>query len=148
MRVVHCPNCNQKIMVYRRSIRVDMLAALAKAAEFGGSFKVSYFDFNKGVNADFTKMKFWGLIYYMGNNVWRVSGLAYEFLAGKIKIPKYVYIYNDINQGAPDNERNPLLYANEIDGYFINRDCVLRHARSRMGFGHPEFHFEPQKGGL
>ena len=145
MRVVYCPNCNQKVMVYRRSIRVDMLAALAKAAESAESFKVSDFDFNKGVNADFTKMKFWGLISDMGHNTWKVSGLAYEFLAGKIQIPKYVYIYNDKNQGDPDSERSPLIYANEIDENFISRDYALRYATPLKIFGHPEFNFNKKE---
>ena len=91
-----CPHCHQLMNVYKRSLRKGLVEALVKLDQRGQS-RSSELDLPIGINADFSKMRFWGLIYKPtgDRNVWDITGKGKRFLDGLIKIPKYVYIYNN-----------------------------------------------------
>lgn len=86
----NCPHCNQLMNVYKRSLREGLVEALIKLDQRGWS-RSSDLDLPIGINADFSKMRFWGLIYKPTDdrNVWSITGKGKRFLCGLIKIPKY-----------------------------------------------------------
>jgi len=89
--IQYCECCGQKMMVYRRSVRRNMIQGLIilvddvprKTVELGLS---------PGARSDFTTLRFFGLIYRdldKDRFKWMLTQQGRLFLQGKTSIPKY-----------------------------------------------------------
>ena len=51
-----------------------------------------------GINADFSKLRFWGLIYKdlkINRDKWMMTKKGIDFLFNDFEVPKYLFIYNN-----------------------------------------------------
>lgn len=112
-----CSHCGQITMVRRRNLRRELVQALRKAALFKRPFMVREIPgLSRGGYADFTKLKYWGLIEAVPDSErWRITAQGFGFLEGWHAIEKYKWVYNDRIQDQPVNADNPLVNADSID---------------------------------
>ncbi len=94
-----CDACGQAMMVYRRGLRKGLIFGLIALWKNGPS-KIADLDLTFGLTADLPKLRFWGLLYKLGeekrsNVVWEITNKGKDFLTGLIEVPKYVFIYNN-----------------------------------------------------
>lgn len=125
--IKYCECCGQKMMVYRRNIRKNMIPGLIVLLD-GIPRKTIELGLSEGARSDFTTLRFWGLIYRDLNKdrtKWMLTQRGKLFLQGKTKISKYVYIYN--NQAKRYSEEN--VWVQDIYYEKIDIDSVLEHAR-------------------
>ena len=125
--IKYCECCSQKIMVYRRSLRKNMIPGLIVLLD-GFPRKTVELGLSPGARSDFTTLRFWGLIYRDLNkdrNKWMITQKGKLFLQGKQKIPKYVFVYN--NQTKNYSEEN--IWIEDVHHEQINIDTVLANAR-------------------
>lgn len=130
--IKHCPHCGQKMMVYRRNIRKNMLYCLRKLYfDFGTQAKRAIeIDTRILVGSDFTKLKYWGLIEEgVQATTYKITEQGIMFVLGKIAIPKYKWVYNKTIQPDPEDEINPMIYSWEIAPQEISKEIVLADAR-------------------
>lgn len=122
----YCSHCSQKIMVYRRNIRKGMIYGLIELWK-KGECKSSELNIPIGINADFSKLRFWGLIYKpsLKREVWAITNKGKDFLTGLIEIPKYVFIFNN-NVERYSSELVKLI---DICPEKIDFDIITKHAR-------------------
>lgn len=127
----NCPHCKQLMNVYKRSLRKGLVEALIKLDQRGWS-RSSDLDLPIGINADFSKMRFWGLIYKPTDdrNVWDITGKGKRFLGGLIKIPKYVYIYNN----SVEKYSSEMILSEEIMPEIVDKESVLKEAIPKNQF--------------
>lgn len=114
--MVQCPCCGQAVHLYKRQIHATMakmLIRLVKMTESSDAGQV-WFDIKDIVRAaghgttgtyDFSKLMFWGLVMQHEKDpsdttrrqsaLWRATDVGILFVHNKIRIPKYVYIYNN-----------------------------------------------------
>ena len=62
MNIKYCPHCSQKMMIYRRTVRKNMVSGLKKLTD-GIPRKTIELNLSSGARSDFTTLRFWGLIY-------------------------------------------------------------------------------------
>jgi predicted transcriptional regulator len=130
----YCDCCGQKMMVYRRGLRKGLILALIELWKRGPS-KIANMDLTHGINADFSKMRFWGLIHKAGdqkksNAVWEITEKGKDFLTGLIDVHKYIFIYNNEVQKI-STERVKLI---EIHHEKIDFETVLEDAEKYEDF--------------
>lgn len=128
MQIEYCEHCGQKMMVYRRNIRLGMARALRDLFKTRkrGKAKVSDFSWPRGIMADFTKLKYWGLIESPEPEHWQITQRGILFILGKIAIPKYRWIYN--NQIKQDAGPNKKIFVWDIEPEEISKESVLADA--------------------
>lgn len=134
----HCNHCGQRMMVYARSIRPDMVEALRAFYEHGQPAKVSDFEFSRGVNADFTKLRYWDLIERAGGECWKVTRKGVEFLEGRLPVEKVKFIYNNKPienlEGVQRCDKYKLVFVYQITGEKITKESVLDNAKTMRRF--------------
>lgn len=90
-----CPCCDQHVKVYARPLYNVMGAWLIWAARCGETVHVREGPAVRG--GDFAKLVHWGLMEAVGGartGRWDVTHLGHAFVAGEIKVPSHVYLYN------------------------------------------------------
>jgi len=108
-----CPCCNQWTQVYKYSFHKGMgkaLAYICSAYEFGrvpedGYFHVEHYlkELKVKFHGYHSKLKFWDMLEARINTAnnkkwsgyWKVNQCAFDFLAGRIEVPKYAYLFNN-----------------------------------------------------
>ena len=117
--------------VYKRSLRKGLVEALVKLDQRGQS-RSSELDLPIGINADFSKMRFWGLIYKPtgDRNVWDITGKGKRFLDGLIKIPKYVYIYNN----SVEKYSSEMILSSDVMPEIVDKESVLEESIPKNKF--------------
>jgi hypothetical protein len=127
----HCPHCNQLMNVYKRSIRKGLVDALTQLNQVGFS-KSSDLNIPIGINGDFSKMRFWGLIYKPTDdrNIWGITVKGKRFLEGEIRIPKYVYIYNN----SVEKYSEETISVEDVKEEKVDKESVLNEATPKEEF--------------
>lgn len=125
-----CPHCGQTMMIYRRNIRVNMLRMLRILYfKYGFDWKmVNDIDERMLMQADFPKLRFWGLIEAGENTTWRITPSGVQFILGHKQVLKYVWVYNNTQQNAPIDSINPLIWAWDVKPQEISKEIVLADA--------------------
>lgn len=96
MKFKNCQCCGQKMMVYRRAVRLNMIPGLVVLSD-GIMRKTIELGLSAGARSDFTTLRFWGLIYRdlkKDRTKWGITKHGLLFLEGKVSIQRYVYIFN------------------------------------------------------
>lgn len=132
MKTERCPHCGQITMVRARSIRGELILALEQARHFDRPFKVAALrGLSRGAYADFTKLKYWGLIAEVPDQeLWVVTTLGKDFMDGAVTIEKYRWIFNDKIQETPPGKKNPEISVYDIKDGIISTDIVRRNSLS------------------
>lgn len=115
-----CPCCGQKVKMYSRKMNGVIARALVefyKAHEGGFDWLQPLRDLDflrsTGGSGDYAKARFWGLIenhmvYENGKHTstgeWRLTEKGKEFVEGKVRVPKYAYVYNNKCTGLSDSD--------------------------------------------
>lgn len=130
VKVCHC--CGQIMMIYRRTIRLNMLCCLRKLffAYKYEAVKAHALEPDGVLSADFEKLRYWGLIESVEGNLWKITAKGIAFILGRTSIPKYIWLYNQQAQPMPDGEQNPEIFCWDIAPEKISKEIVLRDARS------------------
>lgn len=125
-----CSCCGQIIMVRRRNIRPEMVRALYQLADLGRPAKVSDLrGLSRGTFADFTKLKYWGLIASVKDTEkWSVTNDGHNFLFAGMRIKKYKWIFNDQVQDDPPGKKNPLIAVSDISREPISTQIVRKNS--------------------
>ena len=125
MKSRRCPHCDQLMNVYKRSLRKGLVEALQRLDQRGWS-RSSELGLPFGINGDFSKMRFWGLIYKptKDRNIWGLTWKGKKFLEGEIRIPKYVYIYNN----SVEKYSEETISADEVKDEVVDKESVLEEA--------------------
>lgn len=96
--MINCPCCGQTVKMYGRTIHATMWQSLLiiYAAEAEGINAKDIGQKLTGTDCrDYPILRFWNLIEQDdGTKHWHITLEGQEFIEGKTKIPKYVYIYN------------------------------------------------------
>lgn len=107
-----CPTCGRHAQVYRRKFHASMALQLIRLYRLGGT--AHYIHASKLIlpevsgAGDFTKAKYWGLIHPQVPNTrpetkcsgnWMLSVAGLEFVKGRHRIPREVFVFDDEVQG-------------------------------------------------
>lgn len=108
---VICPCCNRYTRRYKRKITKSMILGLHLIKKSGKTDYIHLQEFFKNQDCpsstfgDVAKLRFWGLIDKLEterpdgshrNGFYRITQQGIDFLEGKLKVPPYVIIRNDI----------------------------------------------------
>jgi len=102
-----CPCCAQMVKIYRRSIYEGMAAWLIDMCrETTGDewSRVNPGDTRSQYGGDYAKLIHWGLVEQKVNvdpkkkdsGIWRPTARGRSFARGKLKVPKYAFIYSSL----------------------------------------------------
>lgn len=100
----HCPCCQQKVKVYKRSITSSMAWGLAELYALRGQQYTHCEDFfkenpdvNSPVRGDFTKFLYWMMIEPHPDNKgeYRITEIGKDFLLNGLEVPKNFWVYNN-----------------------------------------------------
>lgn len=128
--IKYCPHCKQKMMIYTWRIDIRNLTMMRRLFfNYGYEFKtVSELDERQKMQANFPKMRHFGLIEAGESNTWRMTPLGVDFILGRKQVVKYVWLYNKTPQNAPDGFDNPLVWAWDVKPTLITKETVLADA--------------------
>jgi hypothetical protein len=103
-----CPCCDQPAKVYPRNLSSGMAVALIKIYHSGGALdyiKTRYID-NSGT---LSKLRHWGLIEMADQRgYWKMTEIGVRFVEDRIKIPKFIILYNKSFLGYDDSEETTI----------------------------------------
>ena len=109
---VTCPCCSQTAKVYSRPINAAMVAALSVVARSTGGLNnrgiVSAMGKSDGAS-QISKLVHWGLVEQDREHNWCVTSKGRLFLAGRIKIPARILIYNNLFLGFDERDHVDVL---------------------------------------
>ena len=101
-----CPTCSQHAQVYRWSLYSTAIRALTLFHTIGGTADFVHSNRLKELGhkgqGDAARLRLWGLVEREvearadggRSGYWRVTKLGEDFLRGRAKLPKYVYVYD------------------------------------------------------
>lgn len=107
-----CPTCGRHAQIYRRKFHSSMALQLIRLYRLGGT--AHYIHASKLIlpevsgAGDFSKAKYWGLIHPQVPNSraetkcsgnWMLSVAGLEFVQGRHRIPREVFVFDDEVQG-------------------------------------------------
>lgn len=130
--IQYCEACGQKCMVYRRSVRRNMIQGLIILLD-GIPRKTVELGLSSGARSDFTTLRFFGLIYRdldKDRFKWMLTQQGRLFLQGKTSIPKYTYVFNSIVKRYSEER----IWITDVHHERIDIDSVLQNARSVDSF--------------
>lgn len=105
-----CPTCGQYIKLYPRLIHYTMARCLILLAKFQNGKDVFIHlpseTTKRGINysnTSFALARYWGLIVQQENDnktkrcsgMWKITKKGLDFIDDKIRLPKYIYLYNN-----------------------------------------------------
>lgn len=101
-----CPACGQFAKVYRRSINSSMARSLITLWNSAGLRPAYLPDVVGSRSREESKLRYWGLVVEAplarpdGGHAgwWKVTNLGADWVQGRVKVPKYAYIYNGERQ--------------------------------------------------
>ena len=135
-KIEKCTHCGQNTTVYRRNIRSNMIYCLQTLYRNFGMESAPQIKLSDKLNvlADFTKLKYWGLIEYAGNNEYRITYDGIDYLCGNKAMQKYKWVYNDQVQSGPMNEENPYIFVWDIKKSPISKEIALENSVNRSEY--------------
>lgn len=102
-KIEYCQHCGAKMVAYKHTINKGMAGSLLRAYSVvrpGTQIKVSSLGLTHNQQANWQKLRYWGLIDFCYNENgtrddgwWVVTEKGMEFVEGKISIPKNVKTY-------------------------------------------------------
>ena len=110
-----CKCCGQKVKLYERKLMWMMARGLIRLYWMDRDMPIAYHR-NKimpdDTSGSFAKLEYWGLIKSQVNDdtkkrcsgMWGITSLGRNFVEGNIRVPKYVYTYNQKLYGLPSDE--------------------------------------------
>jgi len=117
---VECPCCGQLCKLYRRKLNSAMAASLIYLVRihlrkaFGEWTHVNELPILQGRHAggDFAKLAYWGMILAAPNDdpdkrcsgLWKASEHGVAFARNQIRVPRFVYIFDDRMHGSSDEQ--------------------------------------------
>ena len=135
-----CPHCKQKMAVYKRSIRKNMLPGLIALRDSNEPLKTIQLGLDAGARSDFTTLKYWGLIWKPlkeKRDLWAITYKGMEFLNNRIAVQKYIYVFNGNIEGRSDE----LIFAMDIDDKIFSSEELINETQPLS-----EFRTEDQEG--
>lgn len=130
--IQNCECCGQKMMVYRRSVRRNMIQGLIILVD-GVPRKTVELGLSPGARSDFTTLRFFGLIYrdlIKDRFKWMITQQGKLFLQGKTSIPKYAYIFNNwVKRYSEDR-----IWITDVHHEKIDIDIILENAKKVESF--------------
>lgn len=132
VEIQYCEACSQKMMVYRRSVRKNMIQGLIILVD-GVPRKTVELGLSPGARSDFTTLRFFGLIYrdlHKDRFKWMITQQGKLFLQGKTSIPKYAYIFNNYAKRYSEER----IWITDVYHEKIDIDTVLENARKVESF--------------
>jgi len=115
---VECPCCGQNVKLYKRSIHPSMAYALIKFYGYSCKYGFGKYYFlqaavgeKANMIADFSKLRHWGLVVHKNemredgsrrNGYFMITTKEIDFVNKNLKVPKYVYLYNNIEVNNKD----------------------------------------------
>lgn len=107
---VICPCCGQRAQMYRRKINAGMARALILSWRFGAVGE--YIHVNRLGSHETAQLSWWGLIEEQpairpdGGRTgwWRPTERGVAWINQRIRVPKYVLVYNSVLYGEPFGE--------------------------------------------
>jgi hypothetical protein len=112
---VVCPCCDGLAQRYKRSIGSTMAALLIRtywATKDGGDW-VHIQSRTDAKGGDYAKLRYWGLVEARGDRqedgnssgYWRITDLGISFVEKRVKVYKYIYLYQGVYRGYDPNPR-------------------------------------------
>lgn len=111
-----CPLCGQWVQVYRRNLNWSMAWLAIKLyrwnLEHPGEYVhvLTFISAAKAFAGDYSKARFWGLIEAEEGmrpdgstrvGYWRITQTGIDWVTGKIRLPRYVRVYDNQALGPP-----------------------------------------------
>ena len=95
-----CPCCRQTVKKYPRTITAVMAAQLIQMYRANGS-PVHYKDLRdkKGGDADYAKLRHWGLAEEHLVGYWRITDRGRVFVEGMLMVPRKAFIFDNKVRG-------------------------------------------------
>ena len=97
-----CPHCDALMMQYKHNLNPPLVEGLREIYNHQGVFlNVKLLDIDWVARANFTKLRFWGLIIpHMRGDVpvdgeWKITKEGIAFVEGKIKVHKSIWYYRN-----------------------------------------------------
>lgn len=151
-----CPTCTQTIMLNPKCIytrNIDVLREIARVniqngrpaemedvSKFGRTMIDVCSKEQRSIETTYTRLKYWELIEPVeimvkdrkGKDVeahgWKITKEGVDFLNGKIRIPKQIWIFNDLVREHPTKEKK-FVYVHEVErAETINRKIAAKQA--------------------
>lgn len=121
----HCPCCQQFVKLYRRRLGSSMARALVhlhRHLERPGTedkwvHLPTYLTKNRLPRSDEAKLVHWGILESLRadrddgssrNGYYQITELGKKFVKNEIRVPKYIWIYNQSVYGFSDGQARPL----------------------------------------
>ena len=133
---VKCPCCGQFAKRYKRSLYkgyiqwlIWLIQVTGKGAEWAD---VRNTPPHLARNGDYAKLQWWGFVESQGkrSRMWKPTREGFWFVQGKIRVPKYAFVYDNVVEGYSP-ETVSVVEALGERGFDYERD-VMAHT---VGFG-------------
>lgn len=125
---MRCPHCHQKTLLRPKMLTKDVLKPLKFAATRTSiTAKDIKQRFDEVAYATFTQLKYWELIEKTGDtgNSWQITEHGRRFLNEEIRIPEYVWVYNDHARVVPpDMLGRWVCYSDLVPYVEVDRESV------------------------
>jgi hypothetical protein len=99
-----CPCCSRKVKMYHRKVYDSMVTQLVQMTDPAGVHGRSMTN-GLASAADYTKLRYWELVEQLEDGAWIITGRGQDFLAGRISIPKYAYVFKNTVYGFSNDEQ-------------------------------------------
>lgn len=110
-RQVVCPCCEGLAQRYKRSIGATMAVLLIRTYQAGDWIHIQSRTDARG--GDYAKLRYWGLVEARGDRkedgnwsgYWRITELGAAFVERRVKVFKYIYLYQGVYRGYDPDPR-------------------------------------------
>ena len=107
-----CPCCTQFAKVYRRKLNSGMAKSLIRMYQAAGTGWQNITETIPARSREEGKLRYWGLVEQgEERGWWRVTPKGEQFVKNRIKVPRYVRIYDDRMLGYDDTEDTNIIDA-------------------------------------
>lgn len=113
-----CPNCHQQTLLRPKILTKAILRPLWLASR---SQTISSKEVNDAIGrtayANFTQLKYWGFIRPVSSSTWEITESGREFLAGRMRTPEKVWVYNDRVRVVTDGMKGRMVAFDDLVAY-------------------------------
>lgn len=108
-----CPTCHQQTFLRPLTLNKRVLRALWLAMERPViTSREVHDEIGKTAYANYTQLKHWGFLKEIEAAKWSITTEGQEFLAGRLRVPEIVWVYNDHARIVPvEMQGRMVLYA-------------------------------------
>lgn len=110
-----CPTCHQQTLLRPLTLSKAMLRPLWLASKRHTINSKEVHDaIGRTAYANFTQLKYWGFIRLVSPAVWEITDLGREFLAGSMRTPEKLWVYNDRVRIVPDEMKGRMVAFDDL----------------------------------